>query len=327
MKQQIQSEVLKILSTRDWNTNAVITAATGVGKTKMAIDYIKHLVSNNPNIKILIIVPTEKLRDEDWLEEFRLWGAEDIWVKNVDRACYASLSKLKNDIYDMVILDELQHITINNSIFFENNTVKQILGLTATYPTEYIKKDILRSLKMKVVYDMPIDKAVELKLVAPYEIIIVETQLDNIVKTVEFGGAKNKYFMTEKAAYEYLSKDIERQKLLNPKRAEMLIFKRMRVLQNSLQKTNATMYIKENFINLDDRTLIFCGSIKQAEYLCAYTYHSKTNDKDLTLFREEKINQLSCVNALNEGVNIKNVDNAIITQVTSKERHLIQRVN
>lgn len=326
MKNQIQKQALDILIQRDWSSNAIITAATGVGKTKIAIDYLKYLYSLNPKLKVLIVVPTEKLRDENWHEEFSKWGSEELWTK-VERRCYVSINKIENKFYDIVILDELQNITPNNSNFFNNNIVNKVLGLTATLPIEFIKKELLKSLKLKVVFDVPIDKAVELKLVAPYSLTIVETYLDNIQKIVSFGKGKGTYFLTEEKAYQTLSEQIELHKAKgNAKLAEMLIFKRMRVIYNSLQKTQAASYIRDNLISKDSRLLLFCGSIAQAKILCAYAFHSKTNDDDLKLFQEGRVNQLSCVNALNEGVNLTNVDCAIITQITSKERQFVQRV-
>ena len=41
---------------------------------------------------------------------------------------------------------------------------------------------------------------------------------------------------------------------------------------------------------------------------------------------EEKISKLSCVGALNEGMNIKNVDTGIIVQVNSNDLNLVQRL-
>jgi superfamily II DNA or RNA helicase len=330
-KNEIQLEALQAVldSFNIKKKNAIVEAATGVGKTKIAYDLIKVIVSHVPTAKILIVVPTELLRDEEWKSEATKWDCEYVWENNIERVCYASLNKIENTEYNLVILDEIQNITDNNAEFFfiNNNKIKKILGLTATLPKEFEKAKILKSLALEVCYKIPIDEAVKNKLVSPYEIVLVKTKLDNLQPTVKFGTKLNPFYLTEEKAYIKLSKDIEFAKVTNNfKKIDMLIFSRMRVLYNSINKTSVANFIINNLIGKDERTLIFCGSIKQAEMLCPYTYHSKSSTVSLQKFKSGEINTLSCVNALNEGHNIPNVDNAVITQVTSKERHLIQRV-
>ena len=72
--------------------NVLLSMATGAGKSKIPIDYIKA----NPDIsKVAILVPTEELRDNNWREEFEKWDALDIWENKVESHCYASGSKVK----------------------------------------------------------------------------------------------------------------------------------------------------------------------------------------------------------------------------------------
>src|SRR5210317_1714301 len=99
-------------------------------------------------MSILIVVPTEKLRDVNWKEEFAKWSASYIYENNVERACYVSANKIFNKRYDMVILDEVHNITENNSLFFGQNSAKEVIGLTATMPDNYEKKQILASLML-----------------------------------------------------------------------------------------------------------------------------------------------------------------------------------
>lgn len=304
--------------------NSLVIAATGVGKSKIAIDFCKLF---DKKAKILLVVPTEELRDENWKAEFKTWNQLEFYEDNIERCCYASLNKLKNKIYDLVILDEIQHITANNFEFFNQNKVNKILALTATEPAEFAKKDLLKKLKLVTVTNISIDEAVENELISPFEIIIVDCYLDDKLKYLPFGSKKNQYFLTEQIAYNKLTKDLEYATLsMNFRRKEQLTFQRMRLIYNSLEKTNNAKWTLDNLITEQERTLIFCGSIKQAELLHPNTYHSKTNDKNLIRFKNEEINKLSCVDALNEGHNFPNLDSAIITQVKSKERHLIQRI-
>ena len=59
---------------KNWiNTNgrATVVAATGFGKTMVAIITIKHLLKVNPDAKILISVPTDVLKKQ-WFKERRI---------------------------------------------------------------------------------------------------------------------------------------------------------------------------------------------------------------------------------------------------------------
>ena len=60
-----------------------------------------------------------------------------------------------------------------------------------------------------------------------------------------------------------------------------LILQRMRFIYNLPSKLEAAKYILKHIIPIEDRTLIFCGSIAHAEELSKNTYHSKTDDIDL----------------------------------------------
>jgi superfamily II DNA or RNA helicase len=74
------------------------------------------------------------------------------------------------------------------------------------------------------------------------------------------------------------------------------------------------------------RALFFCHLIAQAEEMCSDTFHSKSKGDSLARLRSKEISQLSCVKALNEGENIADLDSAIIIQVNSVERNIIQQM-
>ena len=77
-----------------------IVAATGFGKTRVALTAIEMLIKSNPDVVILISVPTEVLK-EQWLEE--------IIKKNLLLNCCVevinSIVKSEWDV-DLLIIDE-----------------------------------------------------------------------------------------------------------------------------------------------------------------------------------------------------------------------------
>jgi len=62
--------------------------------------------------------------------------------------------------------------------------------------------------------------------------------------------------------------------------------------------------------------------------MCNYSVHSNNIDSDenLQLFKEGMIEKLSCVNQLNEGINIPELRSAIIMHSFGNERKLCQKL-
>jgi len=240
--------------------------------------------------------------------------------------CYASINKIKDSHYDLVVLDEMHRLTLGNSIFFDSNTVDNILALTATPPLEEEKKDILyNKLKLKITYELPIDKAVTLGLVAPYKIVVVEGYLDNVDKYIESGKKPKIFMQTEYAKYNYLTRNIQKMMFSGVDIPKFMYLARMRFIYNLKSKIVNAKKILE-IIPEEDKTLIFCGGIDQSKELCKHTFNSKTDDKDYKKFIKGSINRLAVVNSVNEGHNIPNLDSALIVQLNSNPRDLVQRV-
>jgi superfamily II DNA or RNA helicase len=235
-----------------------------------------------------------------------------------------SINKIFDENYDLVILDELHNITESNSKFFMQNVSTRILGLSATPPTDETKKMLLK-IHCPVIYEYKLDSAVEDSVVAPYKINLVEIQLNSIDKYIS-AGTKDKPFMTtEYSHYQYLSKLILQHKYGGRAQAAMFAqLNRQRFLGNLKSKMDVAKLIRDKYM-IDERALFFCHSIAQAEELCSDTFHSKSSDKALKKLRSKEISKLSCVKALNEGENIPDLDSAIIIQINSVERNLIQQ--
>ena len=311
------------------NNGGMIAMATGSGKSRVAVELAKYYYNPLDDYNAALLVPTEKLRDENWQEEFEKWEAKNVW-RGTERLCYASASKIKNCDFPIAILDEGHNITDLSSEFFSNNKVERTVLLTATPPSDPIKKEILKSLGIKLVYEVTLDQAVRLGFVAPYKITVVSVALDNTTKNIP-GGTKLKPFMTtESAAYAYHCKAIQQAMFdktpSGRKRHQFAILRRMQFIYKIPSKTEVIKFLLEKVIPQDDRSLIFCGSIEQAEAVCPNRYHSKSGDKAYNAFKSEEINRLSCVKAINEGHNFPGVDSGIVGQLNSKEKDLVQRI-
>lgn len=320
-----------------------IIAATGIGKSKMAIDAIMEYMKDPeymPNI--LVVVPTERLRDTGWREEFKKWNALSAYVNAVETICYASLDTVKGKNYDLVVLDEGHNITTANSVFFTNNTVKDIMMLTATKPTSFEKVAILQAVRVKPVYEMSLDEAVKLGIVAPYSVTVVTMPVDKTRKYIK-KWKRSEVMCTEAEMLNYHNMSVFTAK--NP-RARL---NRMQFIYKLQSKTEASKRLLA-MVGEELKGIIFCANKAQAIELCDYRYFTKpslakADAKDLDKIKEYRelldnwqgnsslnkfllgeINRVSCVNALNEGHNLGMIDVAFIAQLNSKQLHFIQRI-
>lgn len=335
---------------RQAGRRGTLAKATGIGKTKDAIDEIVDICLTMPLGKVLLIIPTEVLRDTDWPAEIQKWYPEQYHnILGMIRAeCYASMHKITGE-WDLVVFDEVHHFTIaNTGPFFRNNRCDAILGLSATPPDR--KKDLITwelvNRYCPVVFEYELDQGVRDKIVADYRINVVTLELDDIHKVLKAGSKKKGYFLqTEKKQYDFLTRVMkgawaDDTLTRGEQYAKHKVFMRRR--QHAIYNLPGKKRLAEKMINYlcgpEKRTLVFCGSIDQCEQLCApYTWHSKNKKKKpskknpnpqdmLDAFREGGIHTLGVVQAADEGVNIEALDQAIIVQADSTGRTMVQRI-
>ncbi len=318
---KIQSKVEELWYKNGCKGTALL--ATGSGKSKILVNII-----SKEKTKSLIVVPTEKLRDRGWMEEFIKWNKLDIFNKYIDICCYASLKNIDLSIYNIVGLDEVHNITINNIQVFKNHYNRlKILCLTATEPRDEQKQHIIYNMiKCPVLYRLSLKEAINKGIVAPLNIYVHQLQLSTeksypVKYKDKTTGLEKTFYQSELEMYNYINKRLY--KKLNPTQFDYLF--RAKFIYNSRTKTE---YAKKLITSIPEnkRVLIFSQSIKQIEELLPEVYHSKIDDKYYNLFIQEKINKLGVVSAINEGDNIKNLDIGIIIQGNSNPKDTFQRI-
>lgn len=334
--------------------------ATGVGKTKPAIDemmelwekyaysisdaifhMMPHLALAEP--RILLVTVTEEMRDVNWPAEVVQWYPDGegitMWEKAVTAICYQSLHKHRAQNYDLIIFDEIHHLTFGNATpFFRdidgpNNL--SIMGLTANFPSkkEDPDKHSLLDEVAPLVFSYKLDQGVADGVVRPFDFHIVQMPLDSVNKTIEAGPAKKRVMITEYDKYNRLGYAISAMRAEKQYGgADAVTMQRYHFLCNLPSKLKLARAVIDELCHPQARTLVFCGSIKQADALFGDdVYHSKKKAKKgqrsaLDRFRDEELNTLGVVSAVNEGINIPNLDQEIIIQMDSKELTLTQRV-
>jgi len=299
----------------------ILHISMGVGKTKIAIDLI------NTDSKTLVVAPFTSVLDS-WKEEFIKWNKSDA---NVVYTTTASLGKHTKNTFDLVVLDEIHLYSINQLSKVPSG---RLLGLTGTLSDSSVA-EIREQLNLNVIFTYDIERAIRDGIIADYRVKVVEVSLDDTYKYIE-GGTKLKPFLTtEKAQYDYLTKQFNQIKFAewnaigSDKKKYALIkmqfaSKRAKLIYSCKSKLNAASRIINNYP--EDRLLVFTTLTDSANQLCEHQYHSKADKKNLDRFSNGEIDKLAVVNMANVGLNIKPLHRAVVHQFQSSEETAQQRM-
>lgn len=306
-KSELQKEVISAVAP---GQSGRLILAPRIGKTKMIIDLIKR---DKIKGKILWVTPTSKLANETIPEEFEKWRAKK-YLKQLETVTWKGLVNCTGH-YGLVIFDEEQFMTMTNSrpLGVGDMTADTVISMTGTESKSKDKKELYDKLGLKILYKITINKAVDIGLLANYEIKVVKVPMDKnkniVVEYKDKVTKKTKSFTTsEQKQYEYLSRKLDKNK------TKFGIMHRRRLIGNSPSKVGAAKYIINS---LEGKKLIFAVDRNQAADLCDYVYHAKTDDADLKKFISGEISKIAMVNKGGTGYTYHNIDNLIITQVDS----------
>lgn len=183
-KQEIQNEAVELMKE---HSRVILQWATGLGKSKAAIDILKHLfleyisleTRQGTPFKVLLIV-AETAHKKNWKEEFTKWKVEDyIWDKMVSVDTYASLKNHRHEHYDLIILDEGHHSNSDLRLdILEDITCDNVLVLSATLPTNTIL-ELNRIFGKFVSFKVSMQQAIDWGILPKPKIYLIPLKLDN----------------------------------------------------------------------------------------------------------------------------------------------------
>lgn len=339
--------------------NIAIQAATGVGKSKIAIELCKEMelrLSIRP-MRILLIV-AERAHFKNWRDEFHKWNFD----APVEIACYASLKKYRDSTWDIIIFDEAHHLGSELRIDIFNSLISTyMIFLSAT-----LKDSLLSVLEMHCgdikTIKMGLQAAFNANILPTPKINLIPLVLDNTVynQTItETWGKESKRIpltcmyrdrwnylrskkripaaqlvitCTQQQKYDYITEQfLYYKKRYMMTRNEMIKNKwlqwgsKRKVMLGQLKTEVAKKLLKKL---KDKRFICFCTNIEQAELLGGQNaVHSKksNNLEIIQNFNDGKINNLFAVGMLQEGVNLNNIEAGVIIQLDGEERTFIQK--
>jgi len=298
----------------DNGKHGIIYACPRFGKIYTTINALEKMPDG---IDILIAYPDVKIKDS-WQTDFE---KRRYYNPNITYTTHLSLKKYVDYEYDVIIIDEIHllsdaQLDAANELFRYNQCV---LGLTGTL-SGATEREIEERLDLHVIAHYPIELAIQECVIVDYEINVVKVPLDNTV-LVKY-KTKTRTEKQQFDSYAWVIDQLERQN----RNTMFLRLARMRIIQNSLSKLNATKALLKKY--KDERILVFCGLTKIADELGIPSYHSKSGEKQIfDDFAEGKGNHLAVVKIGNTGVTYKPLNKVIINYFDSNGENLAQKIN
>lgn len=312
-KNEIQREALEAT---DGKRACSIVLATGVGKTLVGLTHIER--NTTPLMKVLVVAP-KKAIFQSWKDDAVKFGMEEL-LDRIVFTTYLSLNKHKPTDYDVVYLDEMHSLLDSHRGFLQLYKGK-ILGLTGTPPKRsFSEKGKLVQEFCPVVFTFKADDAIENGILNDYQIVVHQLTLSN-EKVYEAKMYNKPYLTSEIANYTYWSRRLD----VGGGNMHMMRIMRMKAL---MEYPSKELYTRKLMESISTKCIIFANTQIQADKLCVHSYHSNNPESEVNLlmFKEGKINKLSTVMQLNEGVNIPNLKQGIIMHAYGNERKAAQRI-
>lgn len=311
----------------------ILELITGMGKTKVAIDLINHICDrvfrNDESPATILILVAKTVHKQTWKDEIEKWGG--IKSDYITIECYESLKNYENSYFDVVVADEMQHLSEARIDVLETIHINEsFIGLSAT-----IKRDMrdyfICNHKAEVI-KCGLKEAVEDEVLPEPAVYLLPLTLDTADYTCKVKRFGRDIITTQKGCYDSISSLIEwyRNKYFNSRNERIknlwLSTAGKRLKWCAEQKEALVLSLLDKFRNY--RTLTFCSSIEQSERLGKYniTSKNKASVKNLEMFNLNRIKHITACNILNEGVNLTDCRIGIFCNLNSSEIVVKQRV-
>jgi len=342
IREQTLESLLEVKS-----NNILCELPTSFGKSKIALKLLEQRSSSNPTI--LIVIPRLVLI-ENWKSEFKKWGYEK-FLPYVKFISYISFPK-NSGIYDVVIFDEVHHLSERCRKALKDYQIKTSILLSATVSPKM--KQLLHYLfKDLFTYKVTTKQAIEEDVLPDPTVYLYPLTLDNTkvsysiiknpkkAKTIivpfkerwKYSKVKDKKVVitcTQLQYYNELTSLIKwyKNKAIYSAHMKNAFLKKSgdRLKWLSKEKTDIVKQILKHFTK--ERTLTFCSDIKQTEELGKYCINSKNKEAAnfLALFNQGKIKHITACNMLDEGVNLVNCKVGIYACLNSSDRMIAQKL-
>ncbi len=315
-RDQVQEKALEIAIS---NNRCGLGISMGVGKTRVGL---QHMIKNyNPLSSYLVVAPKKSIFNS-WNQEMVKTETENM-RKHITYTTYLSLNKHNPNDYDIVYLDECHSLLLSHEEFLAPFKGK-ILGLTGTPPKRRgSDKYFMVNKYCPMKYKFSVDDASDNKILNQYQIIIHHLQLSKVSNLKKSTKDGRTWYTSEQKDYEYVCGRVNES--ATHKQRQFNSIMRMRSM---MDYTTKEAYAKGMLKHMTDKCIIFANTQYQADTICSHSYHSnnKNSEDNLELFSDGRIDKLSCVLQLSEGVSIPGLKQGIILHSYGNNRKSSQRI-
>jgi superfamily II DNA or RNA helicase len=327
------------------NNNVLLTLPTGYGKSRSAIERVKHLSKNKKTL--LIVVPRNVLKTT-WMEEITKWWAD--CQLQITFTTYVSFPKYAGK-WDFVIFDEAHHLSERCREALCSYTIDNAILLSATVKRDF-KEELKEAFDNLYYYNISLREAINNEVLPDPLVYLLPLTLDNKVPSeIIIKNPKAKGRMIEcswATRWNYIRQKNNPVKIyctkaqyLQDLNGQIEWFKKRR--GNEVMKArwlklcgDRLKYLSDSKVSVvleillhcsKHRTLTFCNSIEQTELLGKFCINSKNKQSNtyLEYFNNGTIDHITACNMLNEGCNLSNCRIGIYANLNSSETIIKQR--
>ncbi len=328
------------------NRNVLLTLPTGFGKSKNAIERVKHLAKKKYK-NLLIVVPKNVLK-VNWADELAKWWPD--CKLNITFSTYVSFPKHKGK-WDFIIFDEAHHLSERCREALCDFEVEYTILLSAT-----VKRDLREELKEVFddlyYYNATLREAIDNGVLPDPTVYLLPLTLDNkfpnerIIKNPKAKGRVIYASWAERWSYMRQRNNpvhifCTQAQYLNDLNGQIEWFKNRRssiVCKNRWLKLcgDRLKYLSDCKVPIvlkilqhceHQRTLTFCNSIEQTKKLGEYCINSQNAESNdvLRLFNKGVVHHITACNMLNEGMNLVDCRVGIYANLNSSDTIIKQR--
>ena len=322
------------LAIKRWSQNngcATLILPTGFGKTRIALTISQLLTQKNPDFKILVVVPTDNLKNQ-WLKQLIEWKLlKNVTVEIINTA----IKKVQH--FDLLICDEAHRYASDSfSKLFDVIYYKMILCLTGTLERLDGKEELIKT-HAPICDAVTRDEAIENGWLADFKNYLVMIDVD-LKEYKQWDQVFNQCFSVLNFDFNLgmrLMKDaVFRRKYAKQIKMEYNILtgvvmkwmKAMRKRKEFVLSHPKKIEITKKILNArkDKKSITFCNTIKDAESIkMGYVLHSKQKKKEneaiLEKFAKDSCGVINSSKALNTGTDIPGLSVGIMLANTSSK--------
>jgi superfamily II DNA or RNA helicase len=268
--------------------------------------YIGLQIAKSYN-KVLVSYPNKSIQ-QSWIDDSIKFSID---ISHIIFTTHISLNKHDLNNFDLVILDEIQDVSLDKWNYIAINMPKKLIGLTGTPPNKGEKLTFLNTY-CPIKYKKTLDETTG-KTNKNYKIVVHLLEPDNKAN-IKLKSGKS---WSEKAKITFFENKYRETKQFQ------IMLQLIQTIQNSSTKLN---YLKQLCQTLP-KSLIFLETTKQCDELPYSSYHSKNkNSKENLEDFQSNSNHLTCVKQLSAGITFKQLNTCVILHCYSSNSKASQRL-